>query len=165
MDEGFWWKLYEFEFKHRSEINDNLRHTLQLSIAELAFVLYFFTNFIEKIIQYKQIATLCMWIVFALATISILLCAVGYTFFKTAFPNPAGELKHYKTALQQYDAENAEKMFSEFIHERWVENANKNAQRNKAKSTLSFWARMVLAASAIPLLISVICYLANRTCL
>lgn len=165
MDEGFWWKLYDFEFRRRIEINDNLRHTFQLSIAEIAFVIYYSGNLINNIIIYRSIAIYCIWTVMILATISVILCTIGYAFYKTAFPNPASELKSYRVQLEEFDADNAERLFSDFIHERWAENADKNAHRNRAKSALSFWSRILLAVSAIPLLASVICYLANRTLL
>ena len=149
-------ELYEFELKRRAEINESLKHTIQLAIGEIGFILIFAKQYIDREFIGGAIFYSSIWISLLLSISALGLCAFGGIYFKIALPNSAKDLEGYRKKLIEFDAEKADAIYGDFLRERWIENATKNSERNRQKSRISLYARLTLIISAVPLTIAVI---------
>lgn len=147
-----WKDHYELELQRRSEINENLKHTFQLSLALISSIAFISLRSVDfKIMNSVYLLNYLIWISLISCLSSVSICIFATIYFKTAYPNSPRDLVDYRNQLKKYDSDTYEADYTEFLEQRLIDNASINQERNIQKARLSLWARIILVIAALPL--------------
>jgi hypothetical protein len=139
-------EMHELQLARRAQLNESMKYAVQLSLAGLS-ILFLLTSSYGRIILHNNLLTGTLVVIIICLCTSLILCAWGIVMHKTSSPPTPIDLMQYVKQI------NEEEKVTEYLTKIYEEMAQKNWVYNKKKAFASFWSRIFIIVSAIPLLI------------